>query len=217
MAVTIAPSIVFDPSLHLDKPVIQRTRVPVEEIISRLAAGETAEALMDIYQITQSDIQAALRYAASKLATQQISTLLEESVQAGDTQQFVALTQTIDWSTRRPEELTHAIDLALSLEMTRLAADLAVQGGRLFPNNERVQQAAHVLAAPGKTNKRKLPRPKGLQDSRRWLREHAEQYRGQWVAVREGELLDAAASLEALTPAIGQGDETLNTIVTRVL
>ena len=104
-----------------------------------------------------------------------------------------------------------------SLEMTRLAASLAEQGARLFPDHERVQQAAKVLAAPARTSKGRLPRPRGLQDSRIWLREHAGQYRGQWVAVCESELLNATPSLEALTPVIDQGEEALNTIITRVL
>jgi uncharacterized protein (DUF433 family) len=217
MSVKIAPSIIFDPSLHLDKPVVQGTQVPVEEIITRLAAGETVETLMETYQITQADIQAALGYAASKLAKEEIGTLLEESIRAGDTRQFVALTEKIDWSTRRPEELTQAIDLALSLDIIRLATNLAELGGRLFPDHKRIQQAAKVLASPAGTNKSRLSRPRGLKESRAWLREHAGQYQGQWVAVREGELLDAAPSLEALTPVIGQGEEALNTIVTRVL
>jgi hypothetical protein len=38
----------------------------------------------------------------------------------------------------------------------------------------------------------------GLRLSRAWLREHAAEYRGQWVAVREGTLLGAAESLAAL-------------------
>ncbi len=38
MSVKIAPSIIFDPSLHLDKPVVQGTQVPVEEIIMDTSA-----------------------------------------------------------------------------------------------------------------------------------------------------------------------------------
>jgi hypothetical protein len=50
-----------------------------------------------------------------------------------------------------------------------------------------------------------------------WFREHASQYRGQWVAVREGKLLGAAESLEDLKTVIGQGEDAVSTVVTRVL
>jgi hypothetical protein len=75
-----------------------------------------------------------------------LEALLEEIVQGGNYQQFVSLVETIDWSSRRPDELTKVIDLALSLEMTKLARKLAQVGGRLFPDHERVQQAAKVLS-----------------------------------------------------------------------
>ena len=50
-----------------------------------------------------------------------------------------------------------------------------------------------------------------------WLREHAAEYRGQWVVVREGKLLGAAVSLAALKSLAGQELDPLSTIVTRVL
>jgi hypothetical protein len=50
-----------------------------------------------------------------------------------------------------------------------------------------------------------------------WFDNHADQYRGQWVAVREGQLLGVAASLDELTPIIGEGEDATSTIVTKVL
>ena len=72
--------------------------------------------------------------------------MFEAYARAGDQREFAALVEAIDWSTRGPEELTTAIDLALSLEMASLAIELAQLGGRLFPDHERVQRAAQVLA-----------------------------------------------------------------------
>ena len=79
MVVEVAPRIVFDPALQLGKPVIQGTQISVEEIIAKLAAGTTVETLAKTYQITVADIQAALGYAAKKLAVDEIETLLEEN------------------------------------------------------------------------------------------------------------------------------------------
>lgn len=216
MAVEIAPHIVFDPSIPLNKPVIEGTRVPVEEVIAKLATGMTVEALAESYQIKVADVQAALKYAAKKVGTEELDTLLEESVRAGNYQQFVSLAEAIDWTTRRPEELTKAIDLALSVEMTRLAVKLAELGGGLFPDHDRVQRAAKVLAPPV-VRQVYPPRAKGLDASMAWFDDHADQYRGLWVAVREGELLGTAQSLAELNPVIGQGEDRLSTIVTKVL
>ncbi len=141
---------------------------------------------------------------------------LEESARVGDGRTFVKLVKATDWSTRTPEELLNAIDLALYQEMAALAIELAQLGGRLFPDHERVQRAAKVLAPPVARVVR-LPRARGLDASMDWFDEHASRYRGQWVAVREGKLLGAAESLEELMPLIGEGEDAVSTVVTRVL
>jgi hypothetical protein len=50
-----------------------------------------------------------------------------------------------------------------------------------------------------------------------WFDKHADQYRGQWVAVREGQLLAVASSLAELMSVIGEGEDAISTIVTKVL
>ena len=142
--------------------------------------------------------------------------LLEEYVQAGERQQFVALAEAIDWSACGPEELLRAIDLALSLELASLAIKLAQQGRRLFPNHERIQQAAQVLAPPiGREVS--TPYAQNLSASQVWLREHAPEYRGRWVAVREGELVATAESLQELTTMMGEDEDPTNTLISKVL
>ncbi len=160
------------------------------------------------YTQTEDDHQTSITLRSTPVV------LLEESAHAGDRRTFVALVKAIDWSTRQPDELATAIDLALSLEMASLAIELAQLGGRLFPNHERIQRAAQVLAPPVARVTR-LPRAKGLDASMAWFDEHASQYRGQWVAVREGQLLGTAESLEELETVIGQGEEAISTIVVR--
>jgi hypothetical protein len=145
-----------------------------------------------------------------------LATALEESARAGDYREFVALVKATDWSERTPEELLRAIDLALYQEMARLAIELAQLGGRLFPDHERVQRAAEVLAPPV-ARVVCLPRARGLDASRAWLREHASEYRGQRIAIREGHRLGAAESLGDLMPLIGQDEDAISTLVTRVL
>lgn len=142
--------------------------------------------------------------------------LLREYADARDYRAFADLVERVDWAARSPDDLTAALDLALSMEMSRLAIDLAQLGGRLFPDHERVQRAAYVLAPPV-ARVTHLPPARGLDDSRAWFREHAGEYKGQWVAVREGRLLGATCSFAAIKPLIGEGEDAVSTIVTRVL
>ena len=72
MAVQIAPRVVVDPAVRFGKPVIQGTRVPVELVIAKLAGGMKTEEIVEEYEITQEDIQAALSYAASMLSAEEV-------------------------------------------------------------------------------------------------------------------------------------------------
>ena len=60
--------IVSDPEVMLGKPVISGTRLTVESILEKLAAGESIEQLLEAHpRLTREGIQAALAYAAGTL------------------------------------------------------------------------------------------------------------------------------------------------------
>ena len=53
------------PDILMGKPFIIGTRISVDLILEKLAAGETIEQLLDSYpRLTQASIQAALAFAA---------------------------------------------------------------------------------------------------------------------------------------------------------
>jgi uncharacterized protein (DUF433 family) len=57
-----------DPAVMMGKPVIAGTRITVELILDKLAAGETAEQLLEAHpRLTREAILAALAYAAETL------------------------------------------------------------------------------------------------------------------------------------------------------
>jgi uncharacterized protein (DUF433 family) len=63
-----APLIVCDPAIMTGKPVVAGTRITVELILEKLAAGETIEQLLDAHpRLTQPGILAALDFAAQVL------------------------------------------------------------------------------------------------------------------------------------------------------
>jgi len=143
--------------------------------------------------------------------------LMEEAARADDPRGFAAWADFVDWSTSAPGEFVRAIDLALSLELATLARELAREGKRQFPNHERLKQAALVLAPPTVQAKPDMSPAEGLNLSMAWLREHASQYRGNWVAVRCGRLVAVAGTLEELEAITGQDADPESTVVTKVL
>lgn len=57
-----------DPSIMMGKPVVTGTRITVELILEKLAAGETVESLLDGYpRLTEESIRAALAFALDVL------------------------------------------------------------------------------------------------------------------------------------------------------
>ncbi|MCD6290749.1 MAG: DUF433 domain-containing protein [Anaerolineae bacterium] len=60
--------IVSNPSVMMGKPVIVGTRITVELILEKLAAGETVDELLEAHpRLTREAIQAALAFAAEAL------------------------------------------------------------------------------------------------------------------------------------------------------
>ena len=54
-----------DPAMMMGKPVVAGTRITVELILEKLAAGETIEQLLEAHpRLTREAIQAALAFAA---------------------------------------------------------------------------------------------------------------------------------------------------------
>ena len=63
----------IDPKVMLGKPIIRGTRITVELIIEKLAAGETTDqVLADYPSLQREDILAALAYARQVLGTDEI-------------------------------------------------------------------------------------------------------------------------------------------------
>ena len=68
----IAPRITIDEKIHFGKPVIKGTRVPVDLVLGKLAAGMTYDAVMGEYDLLKEDILAALDYAAKLVSEEEI-------------------------------------------------------------------------------------------------------------------------------------------------
>lgn len=64
----MSQSIVSDPAVMMGKPVVVGTRITVELILEKLAAGETIEQLLEAHpRLTRPAVSAALEFAARAL------------------------------------------------------------------------------------------------------------------------------------------------------
>ena len=60
--------IVSNPHVMIGNPIIEGTRITVESILEKLAAGETIEQILDAHpRLTEDGIRAALAFAANAL------------------------------------------------------------------------------------------------------------------------------------------------------
>lgn len=71
-------TIVSDPEFMMGKPAIAGTRITVELILEKLAAGETFEQLLAAHpRLTRTGIQAALDFAAQALRSDVVYPLMQ--------------------------------------------------------------------------------------------------------------------------------------------
>jgi len=64
----IEPAIVSDPAMMMGKPVIAGTRITVELILEKLAAGESIDQLLEAHpRLTKEGVLAALDFAGQVL------------------------------------------------------------------------------------------------------------------------------------------------------
>jgi len=69
-----------DPKVMMGKPVIRGTRITVENILERLASGETIDDVLESYpDLRREAIYAALAYAAEVLGGEVVLPVSEEA------------------------------------------------------------------------------------------------------------------------------------------
>lgn len=137
---------------------------------------------------------------------------LEIAANAGDERAFLAVHEAMNWSGRPPEDFIYVIQLALSVGAYQVARHLSTQGAEYYSQHSKLQKYARILSPP-KVIRNDLPPDPTLKTNRDWLKTHSESYRGQWVALRDGQLIGSADSLKSLVDQIGNTEDILLTKV----
>lgn len=138
--------------------------------------------------------------------------ILEDAAAREDVTAFGRAEETMEWTRYPPEDFIRAINLALRIGTLAVARRIAEKGARLYPNHEDVQLHARVLAPP-KVLRTDLPADPKAEADIAWLKQHATEYRGKWVALKDGELKDSADSFEQLFARL---DDRAGVLLTRI-
>lgn len=74
------PMIQSHPNIMMGKPVVAGTRITVELILEKLAAGETIEQILDAHpRLTRAAILAAIEFAAKALRADVVYPFVEQA------------------------------------------------------------------------------------------------------------------------------------------
>lgn len=69
----VAPGIIANAKVRFGKPVIEGTRVPVNLVVGKIAGGMTVDEIGKEYDLTKTQVLAALRYAADLVSQEEIA------------------------------------------------------------------------------------------------------------------------------------------------
>lgn len=141
---------------------------------------------------------------------------MEQYAYHQDWGRFTMLSENINWENYEPDDILNIIDLALHNDMSGIAIKLAQNAQQYFPDHERVQRAARVLT-PSKARSVQTTHPEGLTASRVWLQNYASDYRGYWLALKNGKVLAQAKSLQELREMVAPFGNIETMLITKII
>ena len=139
----------------------------------------------------------ALADVKNHVAQQDVIASLRAAVASEDVYAFADAVEAIDWDTRPPEDFAAAVHLALAGGAHLLARRLAVAGHRQYPAHDELDKMAYVLGPPTAKASPSPADPSG-RTNLEWLRDHAAEYYGEWIALKNGQLIAHAPTAHAL-------------------
>ncbi len=162
----------------------------------------TTTALADTLSIPASLPDTAAQYTNGVPGNAAVIGLLEAAAEAGDNAAFAGALSCLDEAALTAAEFVQLIRLALASDRGLLARRFANQGAAAHPQHDELARFAVALAPP----KYVSPQPyvnQNWQANRVWLKQHGSQYRGQWVALRDGQFFAAAPTPKQLAEVLG--------------
>jgi hypothetical protein len=137
---------------------------------------------------------------------------LERAAKANDLRSFMAAIEAVNWEICQPGDFIRAVDLALNVGAFAVAHDISEKGRRKYPNHPELRKHASILAPP-KILRTNLPADATVEANERWLKKCGHEFRGRWIAVRDGEFLGSADTLAGLIANVGKTSGALLTLI----
>ena len=126
---------------------------------------------------------------------------LQLAAEKGDAASYMRAASSIDWEYRDARAFVNAVKWALAAGAHLKARELATQGAELFPGDPELVKMARILAPPKYLGS--SPANYAAKLNRAWLARHRKQYRGRWVAIKEGKLVASANEPAELRKKVG--------------
>lgn len=124
----------------------------------------------------------------------------------------IQATKSLDLSDAKAQEFIQAINQALAAGAHTQARQIAAQAVERYPNDPELARMAQILARP-MAMRRKHKARDSARSNQLWLQQNYATYQDRWVALRDGELLGVADSVQALKASI---TDFTNVMVTKV-
>lgn len=131
-----------------------------------------------------------------------------------DVDKFIETVNSLDLETLPARSIIHIIDLALSIGLVKLPQDLSQHALQIYPEDKEIIKYQKILAPPKIINSKLPPYPQAELNVK-WLKEFRKEYKGKWVALKEGVLLASADSFTELKSKV-EIKKNSHILVTRV-
>ncbi|MFB2892789.1 DUF5678 domain-containing protein [Aerosakkonemataceae cyanobacterium BLCC-F50] len=102
-----------------------------------------------------------------------------------------------------PEEYINAADRELDRYDWKAAWQIATEGLKHYPEHQELQKYAYILAPAKITTVDRGGHPE-IQADHEWIKKNIAEYRGRWVALKNGKLLASGNDLDEIIKQIGE-------------
>lgn len=116
--------------------------------------------------------------------------------------EFIRSVDTIDWSSKSASFFKEGIKHVLSADAVQLARELSQLAVQIHPHDEDIIHLNKVISPPQIVRGRKTTES-DITPTMEWLKNNAQDYRGNWIAVQSGKLIGMAKSHQALLEKLG--------------
>jgi hypothetical protein len=136
---------------------------------------------------------------------------LETTAATGERRAFLNAAREMPWARSGAEDAARVIDLAFRIGAPTVARYIYDEVAKRHTDSPALQKFARLFE-PEERTARTLPANATLKANREWLKAHRTEYRGLWIAVRNGALLATSTSLDELIRRVGN---TTNVLLTQ--